>query len=712
MAITVPDNPQPKAMQRVVRGPDGRIRVILIDLKTLLPISDPQAFQNYQVVNSNPVVESVVNIDEPDPKPTVAPQSSNSQMAQQTGSGLNNNLKPSNQSQIAQSPTDPRDVLSGVKPSSVAATPGFNSQNLSPVNTGMPAQTSQTQQTAQPAQTSRGITPGAGLANLTSNPQAGIDARDVAKAGFINDFSNAGVRKNTPSQGFIDSVTQQVGETFGPGYSVKGTSGQGPYGGFAHRDHRGVAMDMDVIDPTGQKVTDDNKMSQLATDYAFSNPQAGIGYGAGYMEPGRMHLDLARDQNNPNAGKEWGANNSWTSMDPELQQSIDAARAWANSGNPTPTPKGGWGPSPTATGDYVRSNEVAFDKPSSMDFSGRNVAQSGIKSLAEKSITGMQASTPSSLDNLQGVDVSKNPAALATAGYMTRTPEELDTMAQTISREISPDTMTGMKNRNPESLQEFANVVSSIENRAAMDKYKDTGVTGVVNPSQYMGTDVTPNTKNNYSAWGDDIKGFLTDYYTGNLGVGKQVSSYYNPDKASPDWGDKMQNAEQVGDHRFGYLNEYRPGANFEKTKDQYSRDQVNNMTSKGGAQPDLGRFGNDPMGGFANKGGYAGKGTQDSPGEGKRGDSTKSGTAGGYSGKGGLDSPSEGNRGGFSGSSTSPGKSQSNHSAERERDTSLGGKADSKKDSGKANADKAGSGGPGSKSSDKDHSKGGRKTD
>jgi hypothetical protein len=39
----------------------------------------------------------------------------------------------------------------------------------------------------------------------------------------------------------------------------------------------------------------------------------------------------------------------------------------------------------------------------------------------------------------------------------------------------------------------------------------------------------------------------------------KEYTSYYNPKIASPDWGNKMENAQQIGPHKFGTLQEYAP---------------------------------------------------------------------------------------------------------------------------------------------------------
>jgi hypothetical protein len=196
--------------------------------------------------------------------------------------------------------------------------------------------------------------------------------------------------------------------------------------------------------------------------------------------------------------------------------------------------------------------------------------------------------------------------------------------------------------------------MSSIENRAAMDKNQAKGLMGVISPSQYnsnmaINADVT---KGNFAKYGDDIMSVIDDYYAGDLGVGKQISSYYNPDISNPSWGNKMSNPEDVGDHRFGHLAEYSPGQAYESIVDKYSRDQVNNQTSKGGFQADLGRFSdmtgavgkaNGESQGGRGRGGYAAGGNS-TPAEGLGQESSGGRGRGGYA-AGGNSNTSAGGR-------------------------------------------------------------------
>ena len=60
-------------------------------------------------------------------------------------------------------------------------------------------------------------------------------------------------------------------------------------------------------------------------------------------------------------------------------------------------------------------------------------------------------------------------------------------------------------------------------------------------------------------AW-EDCKEIASDLINGTYisTIGNR-NSYYNPDKANPDWADDLQNVKKVGDHKFGYLPEHDP---------------------------------------------------------------------------------------------------------------------------------------------------------
>src|SRR5690606_36416507 len=112
-------------------------------------------------------------------------------------------------------------------------------------------------------------------------------------------------RPNPPGQELVGRLQQAVTDTLGPGYGVSITSGQGQYGSSRHRDPRGLAADIQVIDlATNQPVTDQQSLLDVAQ--AFS-AQGGLGVGLGpeYMKGVAMHLDTVTP--GPGQDHEWGS---------------------------------------------------------------------------------------------------------------------------------------------------------------------------------------------------------------------------------------------------------------------------------------------------------------------------------------------------------------------------------------------------------------------
>lgn len=358
-----------KAIQRIVTDESGNIRIIYVDLETLKTVPDPS---NYQVVNANQQnIEQVVNINDPDPVP-LNPTSITDKLGRQTpleqsrellgegGRGGQEGVR----SVGGNNPTSPVDT-SVRSPETLGAPVGtVERSSLGNSVGGRQRETNSNSVGVATAENSRGtqVTSGGGVANPTGR----------TTAGFINDFSKAEHRKGDVSQDFQRSVTDAVANTrgLGPQYDVQGFSGKGDYGSARHRDERGVAMDFNVIDPTTNQRVTDERMNDLASQYAYANPNAGIGYGQGYMSKGSMHLDQkyasAEEAAKAGASMNWGAGNQTANMSSALRETIDAARA----GNlPTPFDNPGMpysrdeqAPSgytaPAATGDYIDTNTV------------------------------------------------------------------------------------------------------------------------------------------------------------------------------------------------------------------------------------------------------------------------------------------------------------------------------------------------------------------
>jgi len=344
---------QPKrAIQRIVTDDSGNIRLIYIDLETLQPVDD---LSNYKVINANQQnIEQVQNINDPDPEPLNPTSLADRGLDAQTQS----------LSSVSNS-----DRISPVSSESSRATVvGGGSTNLSPVNSQ--SQTvSPTRTTSEVARSSSGreITKGAGLANLTSTPEDGKNAR----VGFIESYGPN--RPNRPNADIISNIQTSVGNVMGPNSSVVGTSGKGNYG--SHRHRAGDALDFQVKDQSGKTVDNKVAMEDIAMDFAARNPTAGIGYNKGYMGPNTMHLDMANDP------ASWGAGNSRRGIDPNFANNLDFARATGIGPTPTfgaPTPFGPNDPqSPaTATGDEIDTNTIAGLSASSI--ASMNARNSGI----------------------------------------------------------------------------------------------------------------------------------------------------------------------------------------------------------------------------------------------------------------------------------------------------------------------------------------------
>lgn len=444
----------------------------------------------------------------------------------------------------------------------------------------------------------------AGLANLEGS---------VNGVGLISDLSGPNKqRPNMPSENITGKIQQAVAETFGPGYSVSVYSGQeDPGKQFGSTRHKtGLAADVDVVDPSGKKVTDVNALNDMASKFAFDNPNAGIGFGTGYMAPGRMHLDVTGQ------AKQWGAKNTIANMDPALSETIDAARLgyqptpFSNAPSPTPSPgiSGGFvsqDERSAPTGNVANAQSTTTNGLASgqvPDNVGAGTAPShAFQSQDEKANTGnvsgyhnnfTSQDERSSLPDRMGItdavgdslnpgahvsalspngsqvnttkavntdsSLGTSPAARAAMGLTNRTPAEKAQMAKAIAGELSQSSLAGLKKSDPEALAELGNMVATMENRAASVSY--TGISKTLNPTQYnsLMESNTAVTNQNYAANKKALDAALGQYYSGAIpGVNYSATSYYNPDIANPDWASQVQNPAQVGAHVFGSLPEY-----------------------------------------------------------------------------------------------------------------------------------------------------------
>lgn len=161
------------------------------------------------------------------------------------------------------------------------------------------------------------------------------------------------------------------------------------------------------------------------------------------------------------------------------------------------------------------------------------------------------------VQGMKDITRPSSPAQAAALGYVARTPEEKAMIAFTLAGELGPNTLAGMAKGDINSLTEFANMVTAIENRAGSGKFGD-NLSDALVPSQFnsLMDDQLDVTASNFSQYQQSIMGLLDSYYTAD-GVKPSdytYTHYFNPTIANPDWGSKLSGIKEVGDHRFGVL--------------------------------------------------------------------------------------------------------------------------------------------------------------
>jgi len=632
-----------KAIKRLVRGDDGQLRIIYIDLETLQEVTN---LSGYTVVSAGSASE------EPDPVADVKNPSVPSQTQENTkaiennqrygggGNALNGRRPP----ERPRTPTQktPSATQKASRPST-PSTPSAPSSSASVSPSGR--ETPVIRESLPPVMTDPVREARDEKSFMTRDLQKPVGKQVAGLApgvGLIEDYGPR--RPYAPAMDVLRPVSESLQRTLGAGYSIKGISGQEKelpqYG--SHRHKTGTAIDFDVIGPDGKQVTDPVEIQKVALDFVKQNPDAGIGFGDGYMAKGRAHFDLA---GSPAA---WGADGKSENMSNVFAREVELARQGRDLNPPIPE-------SPSV---YDRlSPPVPTEKPSFME-AGFGSGTLSDKTTAQKVIE--QAKNPVSVAS-EMEDFSKaSPARLAAAGLIDRNQAQIDMINRTIAGEMSGASLRALEMGDPTALQEYANIVTTIENRAQSKVFGslDSALSG----SQY-----NANLDKNKSVTDDNFRLFKTSLQTaydafrsGSLSpTSWNLSSYYNPSLVAPSWGLSMSDKAQVGDHYFGTLGTYRPSDAFMDYRDNLSaysqRDSIGTFGTSN--SPGVGRSSldtSDPYSGRAGKGTF---GTTSSPGYGRSSFSE----SGGGGALGGV----------------------SNHSAERERDTSLAGRSSSGNNSG-----------------------------
>lgn len=647
-----------KAVRRVVRDDYGRRRVIYIDAKTLKEITD---LTGYDVLNQNSqVVEQVASIETPD-IPSIFNTGDNnstgendpvsksviSTAAKSTSKVAPSYSTPSTTTSV--SPTTTTEVTTpsiGVAPGTgvaaggqvgVSGTPSGGKGRAGAV--GQPGVSGgfgpgTTGKGIASAETAAGKGGQGGLAALAEKSIAGIDNSGLA-----------GKNRGQPADdSLMGIIAEEAGKMYGPGTVVAPSSGSytaqqkadiaagkmSPTGSSRHTS--GKAVDFGVFGPDGKSIGPEG-MSALAEALA-GRGVTGIGHGKGYMDDdgtSRMHADMAQ----PNAPMGWGAGGKSANMDPGLKGRLNEAWSQGKFSGPAtaPVPTPNPGPaSPTST-PGVTENPMSETGES---FGG---------GMVNDTINPM---TPSQL--AQTPDGPK------------RSPEEMAAMGKAIAGELSPQSLKGLAEGSKAAIDEMANIIATMENRAQSKSNKSGSMLGVLGGGSYnsmMGSKMGT-TNDNFSKFGPSVMDTLADYYSGKIKAPNPAAThYYNPEIANPSWGSKMTGKAQVGDHAFGSLpNEFTPGPAFNDAMSRrgdspsesggfgggsglgYSGFGGTDSPAEGGPGPGMGQGSGSAFGGPANFGGF---GQGQSQGMGQSGQGIGQGI-GGYGGYGG---PGEGVGGG-----------------------------------------------------------------
>lgn len=301
--------------------------------------------------------------------------------------------------------------------------------------------------------------------------------------------------------------------------------------------------------------------------------------------------------------------------------------------------------------------------------------------------------------------------AIADVAFDRYTPQERDLMARTLAGEID---LSKTDLNTEEGRREAFGILSTMENRAN----RFGGIEQAITADRQYSTWNDPRAANvantNYEKNREMYDSLVSDMER-DQSLNTGYTSYYNPSIANPDWGAKMNNALDIGAHRFGSLPEYASaagdfGTNFGRygmTQGNVQNATTDQIRGTAGLMADAttdvnlsdytpntaDSFSNGGFGGMtsaenSNRDGFGGNESNDSFGSslgessdrgiGSGRDTTSTGSfgdsfseSGDYSSRGGMDSPSE-DRGRFGGDGL--GTTSNSDSYDRSKDDSLGG--------------------------------------
>lgn len=283
------------AKRKLVRGRDGTLQVVFVDLKTGKVVTD---LKGYKILQHNERGEQETvdaetgevtkdktdklkneKEDEEEERRTGADKGS-TLSERQMPDGFNQSMKPENRKPVERT-SQTRQVIDGKAPVSPVSTRQVNNQPLSPITSG-------------------GV-PGV---DLEARP------RTLSPVGYEMGPN----RPNVPSSGIVDKVQDVVSDVLGPNYRVTLTSGEEDEGEQygSNRHQTGQAGDFKITDERGQ-VPSTQQMQDVAQGMA-ARYGANIGFGPEYMGNATMHIDtVPQEEFTAGQDAQWGSlGNKWT----------------------------------------------------------------------------------------------------------------------------------------------------------------------------------------------------------------------------------------------------------------------------------------------------------------------------------------------------------------------------------------------------------------
>lgn len=519
---------KPAAVQRLVRGDDGRVRVIFIDLKTLLEVF-PAQLGAYEVINAgSSYFEPVKDVADPDtPSDTTKPEEINVNVPggqnQDTESGNNTSKSPSRSA-----PNAVATSRTSTTPTSITAAPSLGTTETSP-SKGVISEVSKGPSNEEadavgsgpgPSVTGVGVGlgPGVGGPSGTSGPGVNTEAQSRHAPASIDYSGLAGKSRSAePDAGFMAGIAEAVTGFFGPGYSVDVSSGKGSLAGLTGNANHpsGKAVDFGINDPSGKAISPE-AMADFGAYAASRGVATGIGIGPGYMGPGNIaHMDVTHA--NPTG---WGAKGLGINQDPGLNaaiESVDIGKHGKGVLSPGMVEHGlglpGVAPAPTANPGVTTS----------------------------PGITGI--GTDDNDDSVAGGVVGKS---------LDISKSDVPSVAQAIAGEMGPASLEALGRGDPNAIAEVGQIATTMANRA---EATGRGISGTLTPEAYnsLSSKNLGVTNQNYAQYGRAITQALEDAIAGKVDIpDPNATHYYNPSLVTPSWADDMNETVSIGGHTFG----------------------------------------------------------------------------------------------------------------------------------------------------------------